>query len=95
LREDSHRSHCEWKGEAVYWNLAIRDEPLLLQVGWSYPDPYPEFAALTGHLSFYPGRVACYVGSAPVRPQPGGFYGGWITPDLVGPFKGEPGVPGL
>ncbi|MBW2500516.1 MAG: DUF427 domain-containing protein [Deltaproteobacteria bacterium] len=95
LREDSHRSHCEWKGEAVYWNLAMPDETVILQVGWSYPDPYPEFAALTGHLSFYPGRVECFVGSERVRPQPGGFYGGWITSDLVGPFKGEPGVPGL
>jgi uncharacterized protein (DUF427 family) len=95
LREDSDRSHCEWKGEAVYWNLAIPDEPPIPQVGWSYPDPYPDFEALAGHLSFYPGRVECFVGSERVRPQPGGFYGGWITSDLVGPFKGEPGVPGL
>lgn len=83
-------SHCEWKGAARYYNVkAGRD--LLAAVAWSYPQPYPEYAALRDHMSFYPGRIACSVDGVPVAPQPGGFYGGWITPELVGPWKGEPG----
>ena len=85
------RSHCEWKGEARYWALAeAPDEP----VGWSYPAPFPEFAALRDHVAFYPGRVACYVDDERVRPQAGDFYGGWITDEIVGPFKGDPGTGG-
>jgi uncharacterized protein (DUF427 family) len=86
-------SHCEWKGEARYWSLRIGDERVE-QVAWSYEDPYPEFAAIRGHLAFYPGRVACFVDGHRVAAQPGGFYGGWITPEIVGPFKGEPGTAG-
>jgi hypothetical protein len=69
--------------------------PVLLDaVGWSYDDPLPEFDAIRGHLSFYPGRVECYRGGIRVRAQAGGFYGGWITPEVVGPFKGDPGTSG-
>jgi uncharacterized protein (DUF427 family) len=83
-------SRCEWKGEARYWRLAeqAEGEP----VAWSYAEPFPEYAALRDHLAFYPGRVACFVDGERVRPQPGGFYGGWITDEVVGPFKGEPGT---
>jgi uncharacterized protein (DUF427 family) len=84
------RSHCEWKGEARYWALEPDGEP----VAWSYPDPYPEFAVIRDWLAFYPGRVECRVDGERVRPQPGRFYGGWITDELVGPFKGEPGSEG-
>jgi hypothetical protein len=64
-------------------------------VAWSYPRPLPGYEAIAGHLAFYPGRVeACFVDGVRVAPQPGGFYGGWITPDVVGPFKGEPGTLG-
>jgi len=86
-------SRCEWKGEARYWNVVLPDERLPA-VAWSYPDPFPEFESLREHVSFYPARVACFVGDARVTPQPGRFYGGWVTPELVGPFKGEPGSEG-
>ena len=85
------RSHCEWKGEARYWALAESpDRP----IGWDYPNPYPEFELLTGHFSFYPDRIACTVDGQAVRAQAGGFYGGWITDEVVGPFKGDPGTGG-
>lgn len=83
-------SVCEWKGTARYWSLTEGGPP----IAWSYPDPFPEFAALSDYLSFYPGRVECTVGGVRVEPQPGGFYGGWVTPEIVGPFKGEPGTAG-
>ena len=83
-------SHCEWKGAADYVAVAGTTEP----VGWRYPDPYPEFVDYAGWISFYPGRVRCTVDGEVVRPQAGGFYGGWITNDVVGPFKGEPGTSG-
>ncbi|MEL7451111.1 MAG: DUF427 domain-containing protein [Pseudomonadota bacterium] len=82
------QSFCEWKGAARYWALAGSDEA----VGWSYPQPSAAFAALRDYLSFYPGRVACFVDEERVRPQPGGFYGGWVTDEIAGPVKGEPGT---
>lgn len=83
-------SHCEWKGAAEYLAVEGTVEP----VAWRYPTPYPEFSDHAGWVSFYPGRVDCTVNDEPVRPQAGGFYGGWITDDVVGPFKGEPGTSG-
>jgi len=80
------RSFCEWKGGARYWALASRPD---LPVAWAYPQPKRAFAMLADHLSFYPGRVECLIDGSPVRAQAGGFYGGWITDDIVGPFKGE------
>jgi hypothetical protein len=69
--------------------------PVVLEsVGWSYEYPHPEFESIRGWLSFYPARIECYVGGTRVMAQPGGFYGGWITPDVVGPFKGAPGSSG-
>jgi uncharacterized protein (DUF427 family) len=81
---------CEWKGEASYWQLV--GDPKGLPVAWTYPDPYPTFAALREYTSFYPGRIACFVDGERVAPQPGEFYGGWVTADVVGPFKGESGT---
>jgi hypothetical protein len=66
----------------------------LSNVGWSYEDPLPKFDAIKGHISFFPGRVECYVDAIRVRAQAGGFYGGWITPEVVGPFKGGPDTSG-
>jgi uncharacterized protein (DUF427 family) len=86
----SGSSFCEWKGVASYWALAVA--PGAGAIGWSYDDPTPAFEAIRGWLSFYPGRVACSVAGERVRPQPGGFYGGWVTDEIVGPFKGEPGT---
>ena len=85
-------SHCEFKGRAQYWDLVI-DDKISPAVAWSYPDPRPAFAPLQDHLAFYVSRVdACFVGEERVQAQEGDFYGGWITRDIVGPFKGGPGT---
>ncbi len=84
------RSWCEWKGEAAYWALPGSNDP----VAWSYPNPSPRFVKIRDYLGFYPGRVACFVDGERVQPQPGGFYGGWITEEIVGPVKGDPGTSG-
>jgi len=89
LEVASGTSFCEWKGAAKYWSLAGNSATI---VAWAYPDPSSAFAVIADHLSFYPGRVECYLDGERVRPQPGGFYGGWITDDIAGPFKGEPGT---
>jgi len=87
-------SFCEWKGRAVYWDVVVW-EKRAKQAGWSYPKPSTAFIALADHVAFYASRVdACYVDDERVVPQPGDFYGGWITADVVGPFKGEPGTAG-
>ena len=86
-------SVCEWKGPARYWTLA-NGSRRLPKVAWSYPEPMAGAEALANCVAFYPGSLQCTVGGAPVRPQPGGFYGGWITPELVGPFKGVAGSSG-
>ena len=94
LRRSERRSFYEWKGHAIYWHLAIGDE-LLQDVTWSYPEPTPAFTALRDHVAFYAGPLnRCTVDGEQVRPQPRGFYGGWITSDLAGPFKGVPGSMG-
>ena len=91
LRRSGRTSFCEWKGHAVYYDLSIGDD-LVRDIGWSYPDPTRAFASLKDHLAFYAGPLdACLVDGEQVTPQPGGFYGGWITSDLAGPFKGVPG----
>jgi len=85
------RSFCEWKGQARYYRL--RDaEGAGSDVAWCYPEPLAGFEPYAGWLCFYPGRVACSLGGESVRPQAGDYYGGWITSDVVGPFKGEPGT---
>ena len=83
-------SYCEWKGPARYWTLVDCDRRMAA-VAWSYPHPLRSAEPLGACVAFYAGALDCRVDGAAVRPQPGGFYGGWITPDLVGPFKGEPG----
>lgn len=91
LAANPARSLCEWKGQAVYWDVIVGDERLT-GVGWSYPSPTPSFAPLREHIAFYAGpfeRVE--VDGEQVTPQPGGFYGGWITRAEAGPFKGVPG----
>ena len=82
-------SLCEWKGSAIYWSLKSKPD---LPVAWSYPKPFREFEGLKNHLAFYPQHLECKVAGMKVIPQPGRFYAGWITPDLVGPFKGEAGT---
>ena len=90
LVRTADRSHCEWKGVASYWALAT--DPGAGPVGWSYENPSERFAAIDGYVSFYPGLVACYVDGERVEPQPGGFYGGWVTSAIAGPVKGGPGT---
>ena len=91
LRRSERRSFCEWKGHAVYWHLAIGDD-VLHDVAWSYPAPTPAFDIVRDHVAFYAGPLdRCMIDGEQVVPQPGGFYGGWITSDLAGPFKGVSG----
>jgi len=88
LRRAPGSSFCEWKGDAIYWDVVL-DMEVLPRVGWSYPNPTPPFAALRDHIAFYAAPFdRCTVDGADVIPQPGGFYGGWITPSVAGPFKG-------
>jgi|CXWJ01.1.fsa_nt_gi uncharacterized protein (DUF427 family) len=85
-------SFCEWKGAARYYNLAVNGRRVE-RVGWSYPNPTTPFAAIKDYIAFYAGPMdACLVDGERVRPQPGDFYGGWITDAIVGPYKGEPGT---
>jgi len=82
-------SLCEWKGKAMYW--ALKTNPTKA-IAWSYPYPFKAYAPLENHLAFYPQFLDCFLNGERVTPQPGGFYAGWITQDLCGPFKGEPGT---
>jgi uncharacterized protein (DUF427 family) len=85
---------CEYKGRAAYWLLRV-DDTVVRDAAWSYPDPTPGYEPIRDHLSFYPGRVdACFLDDEQVVAQEGGFYGGWITSDVVGPFKGAAGTLG-
>lgn len=91
LRRAAGSSFCEWKGAATYWDVVIGDM-VLPRVGWSYPSPTPAFAMLRDHFAFYAGPFdRCSVDGETVTPQPGEFYGGWITSRFAGPFKGVPG----
>ncbi|MEO8280036.1 MAG: DUF427 domain-containing protein [Ideonella sp.] len=82
-------SFCEWKGPARYWSL-VRGGHRLDNIAWSYPQPLAGAEAITDCVAFYAAGLQCTVGGAPVTPQPGGFYGGWVTAELVGPIKGSP-----
>lgn len=95
LRAVDEQSWCEWKGIARYWALAApwqyfsgRDEV----IAWSYPEPTDEWQVLKDYVSFYPGRVPCFIDGERVRAQEGYFYGGWVTDKIVGPWKGKPGT---
>lgn len=94
LRRAAGASFCEWKGSASYWDIVI-DDIVLPRVGWSYASPSPAFMILRDHVAFYAGPFdRCSVDGETVAPQPGAFYGGWITAALAGPFKGVPGSRG-
>jgi uncharacterized protein (DUF427 family) len=94
LRAAAGRSFCEYKGVAGYWDLVAGDA-VVPSAGWSYAKPSPGYADLAGAVAFYPSRVdECRVGGELVRAQAGDFYGGWITDDIQGPFKGGPGTAG-
>lgn len=85
---------CEFKGVAGYWDLVAGDA-VAKAAAWSYENPSPGYEAIAGFISVYPGRVdACYLDDELVVPQEGDFYGGWITADIEGPFKGGVGTVG-
>jgi uncharacterized protein (DUF427 family) len=91
---DGRRTVCEWKGDASYFDLRTGDR-VAPRAAWTYLDPLPDFAELTGWIAFYPARVdACFLDDEEVSAQPGDYYGGWVTGDIVGPFKGGPGTQG-
>lgn len=92
LRPESRTTVCEFKGYAVYWTLRAGNATAEA-AGWSYPDPLAPYLALRDHVSVYPGRMdACHLDDERVSAQPGDFYGGWLTADIVGPVKGGPGT---
>ena len=91
LRPNTRTSFCEWKGNARYYDVIIGDE-CFADAAWGYPDPTSEFRILRNHIAFYAAPFdRCSVDGERVEPQPGGFYGGWITDKVAGPFKGVPG----
>jgi len=94
LRRNRRRTFCEFKGAAGYYDLVVGEREVR-DAAWSYPEPAAGFEALRDHVAFYPGRVdAAFVDDEQVRAQAGDFYGGWITADIEGPFKGGPGTAG-
>lgn len=91
LKESEHRSFCEWKGKAQYFHLVIGGE-LIRNAAWFYPEPKESYAALKNHVAIYPSKVdECLVNGEKAKAQEGDFYGGWITKNIAGPFKGSPG----
>jgi uncharacterized protein (DUF427 family) len=89
-----HTTVCEWKGVASYWTLHVAGSRVP-NAAWAYPDPSPGYEAIRGHLAFYAWSVdEAWVGEERATPQPGHFYGGWVTSRVVGPFKGGPGTAG-
>ena len=91
LTDGTSTTLCEWKGHAKHWNV-ITEKKTFENAGWSYPDPFPGYEEIRDYISFYPVMLECYVDSERVLPQHGGYYGGWVTSEIVGPFKGEPGT---
>ena len=94
LRYCEQRSVCEWKGVANYWDVVAGDV-VVPAAAWGYEHPTRKFASIAGHVAFYAQRLdECWVDDERVDPNPGSFYGGWITSRVVGPFKGGPGTMG-
>ncbi|MFP5253327.1 MAG: DUF427 domain-containing protein [Actinomycetes bacterium] len=94
VRPAEGSSYCEWKGAASYFDL-VAGTTVAARASWAYPEPTRGFEAIAGHLAVYPALVdRCTVDGEVVQPQPGGFYGGWITSRVTGPFKGGPGTRG-
>jgi len=92
LQLEPDHSYCEWKGIASYYSLSVNGK-IAKKCAWFYAEPTAKFAAIKNYIAFYAQLMdACYVNGELVKPQPGNFYGGWITADIVGRFKGEAGV---
>ncbi|MEX1038003.1 MAG: DUF427 domain-containing protein [Acidimicrobiia bacterium] len=90
LRANPHTTFCEFKGRAAYWDIIA--EGTIDRAAWSYPAPSTGFEEIKDWIAFYPSKVKCTVDGEVVKAQAGGFYGGWITAEITGPFKGEPGT---
>ena len=94
LSKTLRQSVCEWKGAASYYTVTVGDKSSP-NAAWYYPNPTPSFRGIKNYVAFYPSKMeACYVNGERVQAQPGDFYGGWITKEIVGPFKGEAGTMG-
>lgn len=91
LRTSTRRTMCEWKGQARYFDIVISDNAIPA-AAWSYGAPTPSFAAIRDYVAFYPDPLdQCLIDGQQITPQPGQFYGGWISQYEAGPFKGIPG----
>jgi uncharacterized protein (DUF427 family) len=92
LRASKRSTFCEWKGAASYYTIAVGDQTAA-DAAWFYPHPSAPFASIAGYVAFYPSKMeVCLVDGERVQAQAGDFYGGWITHEIVGPFKGAPGT---
>jgi uncharacterized protein (DUF427 family) len=92
LEETSRQSSCEWKGRATYFAVQVGNQ-VAQNAAWTYRDPTPHFASIAHHIAFYPSKMeACFVDDEQARAQGGDFYGGWITREIVGPFKAGGGT---
>lgn len=92
LLDSTRKTWCEWKGEARYYDIVVGDK-VSKNAAWFYPNPSPDFLDIKDNVAFYAGKMeACYVGEELVIPQAGDFYGGWITTNIQGPFKGSSSV---
>jgi uncharacterized protein (DUF427 family) len=96
LSPNGDMSICEWKGVGVSHDLHLPNGRSIKGAAWTYPDPFDDlqegYVEIAGWFSFYPNKVECFVSDERVRPQPGGFYGGWVTDRIKGPIKGLPGT---
>lgn len=94
FKPSAHQTFCEFKGGARYYTVAVGDKKIE-NAAWYYPNPTREFQVIKNHVAFYPSLMdACFVDGEQVTAQAGDFYGGWITRELVGPFKGDAGTRG-
>jgi uncharacterized protein (DUF427 family) len=92
LTRTPRATFCEWKGQAAYYTITVADQRAE-NAAWFYPAPTLDFADIKDYVAFYPSRMeACYVDGERVQAQPGDFYGGWITSNIAGPFKGGVGT---
>ena len=92
LSRTDRSTFCEWKGQAAYYSIKVGDKRKD-NAAWFYPNPTSAFSSIKDYVAFYPGLMdACLVDGEKVVVQPGDFYGGWATGDIVGPFKGGPGT---
>jgi len=93
LKKLKEFTYCEWKGHAYYFDVKVEGKKAE-KAAWYYPNPKEKYKGIKNYVAFYPVEMDCYVDDEKVQPQEGNFYGGWITSDIVGPFKGGAGTAG-